>query len=171
MRQWKLDSLPDLLFLGVKSSDVLICDVRFLLLPKHGDGRVGLWREDVHDGVRVSVHRDRAGGLEKLAVQGRQNPNDIVRPCCRASNASLVIYSFEELADDEWYGLDPLHLLLCADEFALEVELLVLNIALLNLEHLQVPRELLVLDVQVLLLQLLEERGLLCYDRLEGGLL
>ncbi len=65
-----------------------------------------------------------------------------------------------------------LTLFLSSDELSLQVGLLVFNVCLLYVKHLEVPREFLVFEVQVLLLlQLLEKLTFLIDYRPERGLL
>lgn len=75
------------------------------------------------------------------------------------------------MADDERYRLDALDFLLCTDELALEVSLLVFYVAFLNVEELEVARKLLVFGIQILFLELFVEGGLFGDDRLKSGLL
>jgi hypothetical protein len=57
--QGKLNSLADFLLLHVQPADICVCHVRLLVSPKHGNGRVGFWRENVNERVRVAMKRNR----------------------------------------------------------------------------------------------------------------
>lgn len=70
----------------------------------------------------------------------------------------LLVDSLHKLADDQWHTLNPLDLLLSANELPLQAALLILDVLLLQL------------DVLELALQLLERRVLIsriCADALE----
>jgi hypothetical protein len=51
-------------------------------------------------------------GLEQLAIQSAEHTNVVVRPRGRANNASVFINRFQELANDQGNGLNPLDFLL-----------------------------------------------------------
>jgi len=78
LSKWKLDRLADFLLLRVHATNVLICHIWFFIGTKHGDGRVRLWRQDIHEGIRVAVKCDRRGGFEELAVEGGEDANNVV---------------------------------------------------------------------------------------------
>jgi hypothetical protein len=65
----KLNSFPNLLFLHVEAANLGIGNIRLLMIAKHRDRGVGLWRQNIHKGVGVAVKRDGGGGLELLAVE------------------------------------------------------------------------------------------------------
>jgi hypothetical protein len=167
----QLNSLADLLLLGVHATDVRVRHIRLLVRADDGDRRVRFGREDVDEGVGVPVERDGGRGLEELAVERAEDADDVVRARRRADDARVLVDRLEELADDERDGLDALDLLRRAHELALQVRLLVLDVRLLDLEQLQVPAQLLVARVQVLLLELAHQVDLLGHDRAKGRLL
>jgi len=65
----------------------------------------------------------------------------------------MLVDGFEELANNERHGLDAFHFFLGTDEFAFEVRLLILDVTLLDIEHLEVAGKFLVADVEILLLE------------------
>jgi hypothetical protein len=91
MRQGQLDSLADLLLLHVQAADVGIRDVGLLVGAQHGNGGVGLGRENVNEGIGVSVEGDRGGGLELLAIEGRENPDDVIRASAGLNDTGAVV--------------------------------------------------------------------------------
>lgn len=54
---------------------------RFKQITKGLYLRVSLRGKDVNEGVRVTVEGDGRGGFEEFAVEGGQNPDDIVGAC------------------------------------------------------------------------------------------
>lgn len=89
--QRQLNGLPDLLLLHVHPSDIAVLNVRLLIGLKHANGRVGLWREDIDEGVAVLVEGDARRGLQELAVDGREDTDVIVRASRGAYDACVLI--------------------------------------------------------------------------------
>lgn len=56
--KWQLHGLPDFLFLTVQTTNVRVLDVGFLVGAEHRNGRIGLWRKDIDECIRVTVQRD-----------------------------------------------------------------------------------------------------------------
>ena len=71
----------------------------------------------------MAVESDARGRLKEFAVESGEDADDIVRARRRADDGSLLVYRFEELADDKRYGLDALDFLLRTDELARSPEL------------------------------------------------
>lgn len=149
VRERELDGLAHLLLLDVHAADVLVADVGALRHLHHLDARVGLWREHVHDGVRVAVQRDGRVGLEALAIESAEDAHVVVGAGRGADDAVVGVHHLEELADHERHRLDALDLLLGTDELPLQVLHLVLDVALLDVQELQVALQRLELAVQV----------------------
>lgn len=57
--QRQLDCFSNLLLLRVQTTHILIPDIGLLIRAQHGDGRVRLGRQDVDEGIRVSVQGNR----------------------------------------------------------------------------------------------------------------
>ena len=91
----------------------------------------------------MAMQRDGATRLEEFAVDGAQDSDDIVAPRRAPHDARMLINRLEELADHERDRLNPLDLLLRADELPLEVLLLVLDVLFLQGEEVEVLFELL----------------------------
>ena len=83
----------------------------------------------------------------------------------------MLVDGFEELANYKGDRLDALDFLLRTNKLPLEVGLLVLDVALLYFEHLEMSGESFVRYVQVLLVELLHQSDLFGEDRLESGFL
>ena len=75
---------------------------------------------------------DGGAGLQQLAVEGGQDPHIVVGACGGSHNTRVAVHHLQELANDQRHRLDPLHLLLCAQELALEAPLLLLDVLLLQ---------------------------------------
>lgn len=75
----QLHRLPNFLLLRIQSTHIRILDVRPFVCAQHGNRRVSLWREDINQGVRVSVERDGGRGLEEFSIQGGKDSDDIGR--------------------------------------------------------------------------------------------
>ena len=106
----------------------------------------------------MAVEGDGRGGLEKLAIECGENSDDVVgagrglydtgaggpllackaRVCvsCVVCGLAwldvLLVDSLHKLPNDERYTLNPLDLLLCPDQLALEAPLLVLDVLFLK---------------------------------------
>lgn len=74
----KLDRFADFLLLRVHATNVLICHIWFFIGTKHRDGRVRLWRQDIHKGIGVAVKCDRRRGFEEFAVEGGEDADNVV---------------------------------------------------------------------------------------------
>ena len=98
------------------------------------------------------MQRDARRRLEELAVNRRHDTNIIVRARRRAANAVLLVDELHELPQNQRHATNPLHLLLCTQELAFQITLLVLNVALLDLQELKMALEILPALVQVGLL-------------------
>src|SRR5258706_12000481 len=66
----KLDRFTDFLLLRVHATNVLICHIWFFIGTKHRDGRVRLWRQDIHKSIGVAVKWGKKGGGGEVAVEG-----------------------------------------------------------------------------------------------------
>jgi hypothetical protein len=98
----------------------------------------------------VAVQGDGARGFEEFAVEGGEDADDVVgaggglddaravgrlaAAKCDGEGGVLLVDGFHELAYDEWHALYSLDLLLCSDEFALEIPLLILDVFLLKVD-------------------------------------
>jgi hypothetical protein len=100
------------------------------MFAQHGDAGVCFRREDIDEGVWVSVEGDWAGGFEEFAVEGWEDADDIVAARGGPNDAGVLVDGFEELADDEGNGLDPFDFLLGTAKFSLQTALLVFNVLL-----------------------------------------
>lgn len=89
----------------------------------------------------MSVQRHGRRGLQLLPIDRAQNPHVVIGARGGADDAVVGIDHLHELADDEGDGLDPLDLLLGAEELALEVLVLVLDVLLLDLDELELALE------------------------------
>ena len=56
----------------------LIRDVWLLIVTQKCNARVGLWGEDVDEGVGVPVQRHRGGGSEELPIEGGEDADVVV---------------------------------------------------------------------------------------------
>jgi len=99
----------------------------------------------------VAVERDGCGGLEKLAVDGAEDSDVVVGSGGGSNDAIVLVDHFHELADDERHRLDPLDLLLRAEELALEILLLVLDVLFLDVDELKLALQGLEAAVEVVL--------------------
>lgn len=88
-------------------------------------GKIVVQCRHVDEHVGVAMEHDECRGLEKLTVDG-------VEDSCVVIRSHIVLF----LANDERHRLDPLQLLLCVEELALDSLLLVL---LLTLEATAIP--------------------------------
>ena len=61
-----------------------VSDIGLLCVAEQRDGGVGLWGQDVHQGVGVAVQGHAGAGLQELPVQGRQDPDVVVVACIRS---------------------------------------------------------------------------------------
>jgi hypothetical protein len=98
----------------------------------HGDATVGFGREDVDEGVGMTVKGNGGGGFEELAVDSGEDADDVIGARRRTDDAGMLVDGFEELADDEGNRLDALDLFLSSNQLALEVLLFVLDVFLLR---------------------------------------
>ena len=147
--QRQLDGLFHLLLLRVHAADVAVRHVGLLIGPQHGDGGVGLGREDVDEGVGVFVQRDRRRRLQQLAVQRAQDADVVIRSGGGAHDARVLVDGLEELSDDEGDALDALDFLLGVEKLLFEVSLLVFDVFLLNLEEFELLLEPFVARVKI----------------------
>lgn len=88
MCQGQLHGLTDLLLLHVQTTDIGVCHVGLLVGAQHGNRGIGLGRENVDEGIGVSVEGDRGGSLELFAVEGGEDSDDIVGAGARLDDAS-----------------------------------------------------------------------------------
>lgn len=95
------------------------------------------------------MQRDRSGGLQELPVDGTKNPNIVIRAGGGTDDAVVLIDHLHELADNERNRLDPLDLLLSAEELALQILLLIFHVFLLNVDELQLSLQRLQAAVEV----------------------
>lgn len=84
----------------------------------------------------MAVEGDGSRGLEELTVDCAEDPNIIVRAGSGSDDGVVLVHHLHELADHERHRLNSLHLLLSAEELALQVLELVLHILLLDLDEL-----------------------------------
>jgi hypothetical protein len=121
----------------------------------------------------VTVQRNGRRRLEQLAVDGAQDPHNVVAPRRAAHNCRVLINRFQELADDEGDALDALDLFLGAEELAFEVARLVLDVVFLKGEELEVGFELGELEKKVFVggRESREEGGRVLNGRGEGRVL
>jgi hypothetical protein len=159
----KFDGFADFLLLNVHTSDVRVfaecrrsisavqgqerkgkenAHIRFLIRSEHGNARVRLRGKNIDERVRVTVQRNGRTRLEEFAVDGAQNPNDVVTPRRRPNDSSVVIDRFEELSNHERYRLDALDFFLGSEKLSLEVAGLVFDVVLLEGEEFEVGFEL-----------------------------
>ena len=78
----------------------LVSDIWPLGLREQRDGGVGLWRENVHEGVGVAVQRNGGTGLEQLAVEGGQDAHIVIGSRGGANDARVGVHHLQELAYD-----------------------------------------------------------------------
>lgn len=147
----KATNLAEPVQLLLAAADVLVGHVGLLRHLHRLDGAVRLGGEDVHDAVRVPVQRDGGVGLELLAVERGEDADEVGGSRGRGDDAVLLVDHLGKGADGEGDGLDALHLLLRADQLALQVLHLVLQVGLLDAKHLELALRLLEADIEVLL--------------------
>lgn len=119
------------------SEDYVIGDVRLLGLAEKRNTGVGLGRQNVDEGVGVAVQGDGGGGLEMLSINSTENPDVVIGSRGGPDDAVVLIHHLHELTDHQRHRLDPLHLLLGAEELPLQILLLVFHVLLLDVDELQ----------------------------------
>src|SRR5258706_1654356 len=72
----KLDRFTDFLLLRVHATNVLICHIWFFIGTKHRDGRVRLWRQDIHKSIGVAGRRGRKRRSWEVAVDRGERAGD-----------------------------------------------------------------------------------------------
>ena len=88
MCQGQFNGFPNLLFLHVQATYVRICDVRLFICTKHCNRRVSFRRENVNEGIGVTVQGDGRRGFELFAVKGGKYSDNVVGTSGRLNNAS-----------------------------------------------------------------------------------
>ena len=80
------------------------------------------------------IHRDKTNqSLLFLPLLLPLHPTWLTRGA--PHNGVVLVHSLKELPNDQWHGLDPLHLLLSIEVLCTQVLELILDIVLLNLQY------------------------------------
>lgn len=87
MGERQLDSFADLLLLHVETTNIGVRHVGLLVGTQHSDGGIGLRREDIDEGVGMAVEGDRGRRLELLAVERREDADNVVGSGAGLDNA------------------------------------------------------------------------------------
>lgn len=132
----QLNGFSHLLFLDIKTTDIRESNIGFLLDLHHLNGGIGLWWQNIDDGMTVSVHGDTGWWLEFFPVKSGQNSNVVVCSACGSDQTVVFVDHFDEMSDDQRYGLDSLQFFLGSELLSLELDLIVLDVVFLDCEEL-----------------------------------